>query len=490
MPYPDNSAIPASGTLYPHPLLQTPLTLRYRDQPGEEALAVDGTPLTGVPGDRIGRLMEMQSVPVFDPTPNTNATILGLRPSVYAPLDAAWRAADRSVEGHVLTPVNGLVPGNASVGPLTHYDFGATYFDGIDDYCLTDYAKRRNLYNNPSFETGITGVFQNAATGTASQSTDAAQIGSYSLKEVCPGTNSYEGVVLTSSAGGVWTTISPSTTYTASAWINAPNGLSLTFRLAFGLSGGGGTTFQDVTVTGNGAWQRVSVTYASSASQGAAAIYVFKNAVSAATFYVDGVLLEQGSSLGTYFDGSGYINDSGTWIPSPDGYGNKKTGWLGTAHASASDKGVFANGTVRTFCGWAYQASDAQPCVLFSQTPNSTTGPIFRVEPTPNSTIFGLWINANVGISNYFTGAWPGPGRWGHWSLVLDQPGNKINLRVNGAQAGTADQAFNTAWSGDPVSLVLASWGGGQVWSGSQAHFAVFERGLTVAEQTAVYNAR
>ena len=65
--------------------------------------------------------------------------------------------------------------------------------------------------------------------------------------------------------------------------------------------------------------------------------------------------LETGASVTDYHDGLGYVNASGTWVAS-DGL---ECGWLGTAHASASDKGPLGNGKTLTFVGVAQVSADA-----------------------------------------------------------------------------------------------------------------------------------
>jgi len=122
--------------------------------------------------------------------------------------------------------------------------------------------------------TGFTGVGTVAA--TISSSTTQALQGTKSLKVVTTGTNTGEGVSTSS------VNIANTTAHTQSLWVYAPTGSQLKLTA----TNQGATATAGTLVTGNGAWQQVTLTGTSSSTNTVITIATVGSA-QAITFYVD-----------------------------------------------------------------------------------------------------------------------------------------------------------------------------------------------------------
>jgi hypothetical protein len=157
---------------------------------------------------------------------------------------------------------------------------------------------RTNLITNPTFETNITGWAGTNA--SVARSADQAKYGTHSAL-VSPSSNT--GSV------GFTVTLPTSGVYTFSAWVYCSENKNVK------ITGGSTVTLAEDT------WTRISFTTGTlSGSQ----TFSIESADSTAPFYVDGVLLESGSVLLPYFDGSS--TDELGW----------NYEWSGTASASTS----------------------------------------------------------------------------------------------------------------------------------------------------------
>lgn len=153
---------------------------------------------------------------------------------------------------------------------------------------------RENLITNPSFEGGTTGWTASGA--TLATSTSDKFVGSTSMSVACVAS----GDLVKSSAKYA---VSASSVYVLSAWVKVPSGKTITIGLnEYSSSDVLGQTVT-TTVIGTGSGQRVSVQITTS-STGVKLEPVLVNTTSGAnTFLMDGVLLEQTTIVGPYFDG-------------------------------------------------------------------------------------------------------------------------------------------------------------------------------------------
>jgi hypothetical protein len=177
----------------------------------------------------------------------------------------------------------------------------------------TTLTSRTNLCTNPAFETNATSWSGSGTPApTVAQSAVQAHSGTKSLLVTSTG-----AATLLPNALYTLTTVA-STTYTVSAWVFVPAGNPAVQVFASAAP----TVFGTSTTTTN-AWQRVSVTFtASSASTG---INFWSNFTGVGqTFFIDDVLIEASSTVGTYFDGSTTATSSYTFA------------WSGVANGSTS----------------------------------------------------------------------------------------------------------------------------------------------------------
>lgn len=393
--------------------------------------------------------------------------------AIALPLDAEDGLTDLSGNGRNGTAVGGLTPGGYSPGPFTYGDEGATDFDGTDDRITTTYSTRRNLCTNPTFETNITGP--TGSNCTTAQSSTQAYDGTYSLRMTATAAN-----MAITRIGATGFTGVAGTQYTASCYVyqtTTPRtgSLALGFYDAGGVLIGSFTIPTPVALTQN-AWTRLTATATAPANTAhiAYVLYVDAGSVGAASdvAYVDGILIEAASSAGTYFPTVAQL-DTG------------EAGWLGTAHASASDIGCFANGTSRTFMGWIYRdsAADTEDVFFSSRQSDGSPKAYLRLLDAGNAQ-FSVLNNPGATM----TGVIPTPG-WNHVALVFDEPAasNNMNLYVNGALVGTQTHTtqFDPGSTGIQFGVRALTTG---PFDGKQAWVSVHERALTADEILQAYN--
>ncbi|TXH08560.1 MAG: LamG domain-containing protein, partial [Hyphomicrobiaceae bacterium] len=411
------------------------------------------------------RVVGVGSWPYADAVPVTGLAL-------FLPLGASAGLTDLSGNSRNGTAVGGLTAGGVATGPLVWEDNGATDFDGTNDYISTDYATRRNMIPNPRFANdtalwSVAAFYHLNAGATITRTTPA-------LEQTGP----YIAAVVTTAAAAAQGASIPFTGQTFKA------GVQYTFRarvygggsMALQLFFGQATADHNTTLFTNNwsGWQDVSVSWTPAADTTAAHAGIRTSLGSgpqAGTFYFTGCIAERGSSPGPYFDGSGKLNGSsyGTWIANTEG----ECGWLGTAHASASDIGPFANGTARTFMGWAWRdTSSSADTLIYGRSPSGPSHTNIalgsgsdNVAFSPDNSTFTTWL-----------GAWPGNGVWVHWAVTFDEATNALKLYIDGALVSAET---NTAqYSGTGVLAVSD----GSFFDGKMAEVCVYERALTATE--------
>lgn len=187
-----------------------------------------------------------------------------------------------------------------------------------------------NLVTNPSFEVSISGWFTAGSTTLARTVADA-YLGAACLQLTTPALNDWAYSQIT---------VSASTTYTASAYVKPAVGKTVTIAIIerAGVSIVGTST--STTITGNGSWQRVSVTRALGATATNVWLQIQNKTASASVILADAVMLTATTSAVDYFDGSTRSIDEWTAYS-----------WSGTAGLSTSSKVVTAHATGRRYTG-------------------------------------------------------------------------------------------------------------------------------------------
>lgn len=390
------------------------------------------------------------------------AEMLAAGPAAAWLLDGSGGLVDVSGNGRDASAVGAVPGGGADIAGLG----SSTSFDGVDDYVTTPYGTRRNLCTNPRGAVNTTGITNSGYTG----------LGVVPVAEASRPRGIPTAFTMTGDVDG------------DRAYWSVPVVSGRTYRFTFyGTSNGSpyptianaaGSTqdYGEVVETLPNGWYRWESIFTATATE----TYRFNfRGVTVGTQLVTGVLIEENDSgRGTYFDGSGYVSDAGVWTADAGGH----VGWLSTAHASASDKGCFANGTTRTFVGRAIKATGADTYANMLASANGHPGFLVRAVAT--------------GAMEMYVGS-PGHG-WGGvsgialdqpfgWGLVVRQPVGTARMFVQGVDYGAGAHG---GWGQWPAGLTLRIGDRADYtverWKGAQAAVAVYERELTAAELAAI----
>ena len=389
----------------------------------------------------------------------------GLDGSLLLPLGATDGLIDMSGNGRDGTAAGGVTIGGVSSGPLLAEDEGATDFDGTDDRVTTTYETRRNLCTNP----------RGGAGATTGWSTDAGLVNAGATIEMVNAWRDTAFRLVTDGSSvfqGAWTTF------------NLVSGQQYQGRIRLNRVSGGGTMLVKVvrnsspftehilaTSTATG-FSEFTLDFTPNFTGEWALIVEVIEATATTVHFTECMIAEAGS----YFDGSGYYDSDGVW--QSDGV----TGWTGSPHQSASDIGCFANGTTRTFMGWAYRDTSGSDDVLFGGTAASNAPKLVIWGGGNNVAFCSDESGAVVGWGN----AWPGNGEWVHWALVFNESTNVAELFINGVSQGTESQTV--AFHASPGNFQIGAFASGSdPFDGKLAWFSVHGRGLTAAEIQAAF---
>ncbi len=403
-------------------------------------------------------------------------------PEIWIPNDSRGGVGDYSGNGYIATPVAVSVGGGAALLPTDNA--GSTEFDGAGDYITTDYTTRRNLIPNPSFETGVSGWTGVSSSGDFTETTPLEQSAAWSssrdysahIKLTKGATSDASSYVIRTATGVSGMPVTADLTdYTLSVRANVLNAAATGIRLELRWYDSGGallsTSTDDFsTATGEETWVLTAQPPVGAVYASAEIRISSSTSGDVVEFYFDAVLFEHASSAGSYFDGA-----------------SVGCGWLGTAHASASDRGCFANGRVTTFGGLASRGGSAALHPLFSGSPSTR----FYLPSGTDDVRADLDTAGGVG-SDVWSGAWPGNDRDVFWVFTVDEPSDEIELHINGASAGTVS-GIDQFPANSTLSIGIDN--SSNYWLGSMQHFFVVEgevaprdlRALTKAARAGVW---
>jgi hypothetical protein len=403
--------------------------------------------------------------------------LLALNPMLEGVPDGATASMLEITENYP----DGTLNGAATVvkEELAPRDVGVLNLPGASaDYARFAAPTRRNLATNPRAAVDLTGISSlNSPTALARVTGISGPLDGITT-----------GVQLDMDSNGdavQWTFAATSgVTYTISIYAK---GLAFTgagrcrlfaYNNAFGLLGAAAQ------ISAAGDWTRYSVTFTAAATETHRLVFGSDQiGAGTASMYLTAAMIEASGTLGAYFDGDGYVNAAGAWATS-DGW----SGWLGTAHASASDFGPFANGVVRTWVGrFTVQTAAATTIgqILFGS--EIAVG-------APGGT--GLYLYNNAGtrmvfatVNNTFTS----------WTLTADEanatlagkqfdvrwefnePANTMVLQINDLPA-VQKTGVTVQQAAGQTQVRLGVSNTTYPFPGKVAAFAVYGRALTAAE--------
>ena len=145
--------------------------------------------------------------------------------------------------------------------------------------------------------------------------------------------------------------------------------------------------------------------------------------------------------------------------------------------------GPFANGTTRTFMGWANRANSSAAHILIGSSDGSV---LLRLESGSNNVAF--WPYSGAGQTTW-TAAWPGNNQWVHWALVFDEAANTAALYINGALVSSQTNVVQYNFAANPT-FEIACRNLQNYFSGNLAWQSVHLRALTADEIAGVYAAK
>lgn len=181
------------------------------------------------------------------------------------------------------------------------------YFDGSNPI--------QNLMTNPSFESTL-GTWTTVSGGTVSRDTSTGYVGTSSAKINV--VNSIDGAYFSGSAA----TVTGGTVITTSAWVKAPVGQSFRFDTDTSPDGTSWQVSNTTNHTATGNWQRVNHTTTMPAGTTKVTVGFKSNATWTGSIWVDAILIEIGTVLTPYYEGTGDYTYA----------------WLGAANNSVSSQ--------------------------------------------------------------------------------------------------------------------------------------------------------
>lgn len=281
------------------------------------------------------------------------------------------------------------------------------YFDG--SYPI------QNLCSNPSFESTL-GTWNQVSGGAISRDTTQGYVGTSCAKITVA--NTVDGAYF---AGGAGTVIG-GTTVTTSAYVKVPVGMAFRFDTDTSPDGVSWAVSNTSTYVATGNWQRVSHTTVMPAGTTKVAVGFKSNAVWSGSILVDAILIENGTSLNPYYEGT----DGFTYV------------WAGTAHASRSVQQAPKLAAV----------GDANQAIAYRV--GASTGNYRGRILFTNNTIGDSGINFSGGITTGFSKTYT-------VSVVLTSPINRsIKFSAQGAGVVAQNSANISLTAGVPSR---------QVWS-------------------------
>ncbi|NGN92644.1 hypothetical protein G5C66_07820 [Nocardioides sp. KC13] len=217
------------------------------------------------------------------------------------------------------------VSGNGNVNPPVNSSVTFREVQMIETASNVATQTRVNQVRNPSLETNLNGFVAQGAGNTVTRATDQAWRGTYSLKSVVSSANTLWVRGLLASAGGYGDqALTTNKQYVLSfyARTNAARTLVVGTRLRSTTSTAA-TSFNRSFALAANTWTRVSVSF-NSGKYNVLDYIAMLCQTNGGSWWFDGFMLEQTSTLGEWFDGS---NPPTGWTAS----------WSGTPNASSSN---------------------------------------------------------------------------------------------------------------------------------------------------------
>lgn len=298
------------------------------------------------------------------------------------------------------------------------------------------YAAATNLYSNNGFETNTTGwVAQGSAVIT--RVTSDSKFGNASVEVNTGGSSAFEGIW----NFGNSVTVSPSTTYTVSAWVKVPVGKSIMLTARQHDSGDNFLIQTSTTdYNGTGEWERLALTFTTQASGEKFVLALWTPSTQDVTFYADAIQLEANPEATAYTPSS----RGASRIQMPVTHMNPTQGWV----------------AFRTRLNWPNSASSQYKYVAWQWQDDANN----KLELYQDR---GQWIlqrikNGNIQMANAAHVAVDGDlatvvAKWTSAGPSVSYNGNDLNSLTVYDDFSNRSGALGTAQSGQTWELVPAS---------------------------------
>jgi len=396
------------------------------------------------------------------------------------------------------TTVNLYIGYNSTAYPVEYHAWGAqleagsaarTYYPTTDKQLLMDTSRPRKNLLLPNqancCEDGTTTGFWGYTNGAISASTAQKWQGAYSLKCITPNAAASEGI--TTNAYPTYG-LRPGATYTTSVYLRGDAGGETVKLYLFertDANGEVGSSNSD-TITLTTEWQRVTVSRTFGATGRGAHITVITTTQQAATFYVDGLQLEEGSTA-TAWEAPPNIGILGS---SPGNTTNDPTYTKDGAYFEIDDFIVcpmLLQGTSYTVMVAGSSIVGSELHDLYADRSNVGIPPIkmlIRIADTDKPYTI---VRDDDGHASVVTG----PDTLGGLPFLLTsvRDGNSLRLYNKSALLGSATDVKGTITT-DRTTIGADRYNGAtsDYHKGSIYYIAVFTRALTQAEVSRQYN--
>jgi RHS repeat-associated protein len=301
-----------------------------------------------------------------------------------------------------------------------------------------------NLVTNGGFETNTNGW--STVGGTISRITTYRKFGNAAMQITVP------GVVVEEGAQGASIAVSSNTTYTVSGWMRG-SGASVGLAVNEYAAGSLVQTKRSSTLTVSAAWQRLTYTFTTSSTTTTVTLLpVTFGTAQAATFYIDGVQLEQKPTATPYVDTNGAAETRGeAWAGAPSFLLSPVQGWV----------------ALRVRLGWAK-----------TSLPNVNPG-LFGWIGTGTYNRIGLYFNSAGNLQferdqgTFAAGAWTTP-NWNAgdiMTVVATWDATQLRVSINGSTFSSVSNT-NTAPAGLSSTFWIGTWLSGRASNSDIVWFA------------------